>query len=380
MSMITVDWLAREALMILQSNMVATLLTDRQYEADFTGNEARGQTIRLRRRDRGNAEEFSGTINARGLDESGVDLTLEKHFDASFEITSKELTLDLDSFSEQVLAPQIVSIAELVDQYVTGKYLHLPHFANLNASGVPSAFPTTIGGVAQLRKVNNDSKVPTRGRVAVWSSTAEANLLGIEAFTQANTRGDGGFALENAALGHILGYDHFMDQNVDESVLTAGTLTTAAVAADTAQGATSVAVDGAAQASGTLLEGQSVDIAGEKYTVAADVTMSTNAGTITLVEPLRKPVEDGDAVTVVQAASDTFQRRGAMFHPRAFAFASVPLAIPPEAHGAMISHNGLSIRVVRDYAISTKKSIISLDCLVGCKMVDGNLGAQVVEA
>ncbi len=48
MAIQTVDWLAREALLILQSNMVATQLYDRMYEADFTGTEARGDSIRVR--------------------------------------------------------------------------------------------------------------------------------------------------------------------------------------------------------------------------------------------------------------------------------------------------------------------------------------------
>lgn len=379
MTIMTVDWLAREALMILQSNLVTALLMDRRYEADFTGTEARGDTVRLRRRDRGNATEFTSTITSRGLDESTIPVQLEKHYDASFEITSKELTLSLDDFSSQVLAPQIASIAELVDTYAASKLLDLPYWSGLTSAGVPAAFATTVGGFANYRKVNNDTRVPSAGRVALWGTTGEAALLGIDGFVSAEKRGDGGVALENASLGHIMGYDHFMDQNVSEAVLTAGTGTGAVVniAGGGLVGATTIVYDGASGATVTFTAGSAIKIGTQQYTLAATSTAVSSAGTFTLKEPLRIPIADDAVITVVHAASDTFARRGALFHPRAFAFCSVPLAIPPGADGAMISAHGLAIRIVRDYVITTKKSIISLDCLVGCKMVDGNLGSQV---
>ena len=45
----------------------------------------------------------------------------------------------------------------------------------------------------------------------------------------------------------------------------------------------------------------------------------------------------------------------------------------------MVQFDGLAIRAIRDYDISTKKSIMSLDVLVGAALVDGRLGAQVIK-
>jgi hypothetical protein len=379
MTIQTVDWLAREALLILQSNMVATQLFDRQYEADFSGTEARGDTIRIRRRDRGNAQEFSGAIAPRALEESKLDLTLEKHFDASFEITSKEATLDLDSFSEQVLEPQVVSIAELVDTYALSKINDLPNSAG-TVAGVPQAFATTIGGVADYRKVLNELKVPMAGRQAIWSPTGDANLLSIASFVEANTKGDDGTALAEASLGRVLGFDHWMAQNVDETALVTLDGASAQVVGINPVGTTAIAVDTANGASVVFADRSTIVINGEAYTVNGAATMALSAGTINILEGLRTPTAAADPVTTPYAVSDSFVPRGAMFHPRAFAFVSVPLEIPPEADGAMISNNGYSIRIVRDYDITSKKSIISLDCLVGCRVADGRLGAKVIEA
>ena len=46
--------------------------------------------------------------------------------------------------------------------------------------------------------------------------------------------------------------------------------------------------------------------------------------------------------------------------------------------GTVISFDGLSIRAIRDYDINSKKSIMSLDVLVGAAMIDGRLGARIV--
>ncbi len=402
MTILTVDWLAREALLILQNNLVGTLLFDREYDGDFTGNEARGDTIRIRRRDRGNSQEFTGTISSRRLEESKVDLKLEKHFDASFEITTREMTLDLDDFSAQILEPQVVSIAEDVDAYTLTKLQDLPSFVNVDAGNVPQALPTASTGLsdlAQARKQMNIQKIPMAGRVGLWDPELEAAWLSVPTFVEANKKGDEGTALREASLGRVLGIDHFMGQNVDgDPPLTApaaADVAGAAVGGEVVGGAT-VALTGLS-ASTTFVAGTPITIDHTdggpfNYILAADlVTDMGGAGTATLYDPvtggiirgeqLKAPVAAADVVTINQAtAGDDYFRRGALFHPRAFAFASVPLAIPPEAEGAVISDMGLAIRVIRDYDINSKQSVISLDVLVGAKMIQGELGTQYVTA
>lgn len=380
MTIQTVDWLAREALLILQSNMVATQLYDRMYEADFTGTEARGDTIRIRRRDRGNGQEFTGTISSRPLEESTVNIVLEKHYDASFEVTSKEATLDLDSFSDQVIEPEVVSIAELVDTYALSKINDLPNNAGVDGAGVPIPFATTIGGVAQYRKVLNNLKTPMGGRQAIWSPEGDALLLGIASFVEANKKGDDGTALAEASLGRVLGFDHWMAQNVNETALVSLDGDTALVNAvgGLPVGTLAIPVDTANGAAVVFADRSTITIGGINYTVNGAATMVGSAGTINILEGLKAPAADNDPVSTPYAVSDSFFPRGAIFHPRAFAFVSVPLEIPPGAEGAMISNNGYSIRIVRDYDILSKKSIISIDTLVGSRVVDGSLGAKVV--
>lgn len=405
MTILTVDYIAREALLILQNNLVATMLMDRSYEGDFTGTEARGDVIRVKRRDRGNAQEFTGTINKRQLEESRVELRLERHTDASFEVTSREATLDLDSFSAQILEPQVVSIAEDLDAYALTKLWDLPSFVNVDGSNVAQALPTATDGLsrlAQARKQLNIQKVPMAGRVGLWDPELEAAWLSVPTFVEADKKGDPGTALREASLGRVLGLDHFMAQNVSgDTPLVSPAAADVVGAVDFGAGydvgAESIVLD-ALQANTTFVAGTpltidhaAVDGGPKNYILAADMTTSAGgvgtailyqtSGGIVRGEPLKAPAADNTVVTLnVATAGDSYYRRGALFHPRAFAFASVPLELPPSVEGAVITDNGISLRVIRDYDIDTKKTIISIDALVGAKMVHGELGTQYVTA
>lgn len=60
------------------------------------------------------------------------------------------------------------------------------------------------------------------------------------------------------------------------------------------------------------------------------------------------------------------------FHKTAFAFASAPLEVAPGSNGAVVNYKGISIRVVYDYDIKYKQTVVSLDTLYGVKTLDAN--------
>lgn len=379
-TILTLDLVAREALMLLRSTLVGARLFDRRYEANFTGEEAVGDTIRIRRRGVGTVREFTSSITVDDITETKVDLTLEKHFDVSFAVTSKQWTLDITDFSEQFLAPNVLALAEKVDAYALGKLADLPYVGGPSESA-PAALPTTVGHLAGIDRKLNDLKVPMGGRVQLCSPTYKEALLSIDSFVEADKRGDGGIAIEEARMGRLMAMEHYMDQNVDTTTFTSGTQTTAVVNGAVAAGATSIVYDGGAVASGTMKAGDILTIGGYgNVVVAALSTASTGAGTVTIKEPVKNGgIADDAAITVYDGGGNTRKLQGAAFHPRAFAMAAVPLAIPPEAKGAMAEYEGLAIRVIRDYSITTKQSTISLDVLVGATLVDGSLGCQVIQ-
>ncbi len=69
---------------------------------------------------------------------------------------------------------------------------------------------------------------------------------------------------------------------------------------------------------------------------------------------------------------------GYAFHPTAVALVSRPLALPrANVNAATASYKGLTVRVVYDYDITYKSDILSIDVLLGCKVLDTNRGVKL---
>ncbi len=64
-----------------------------------------------------------------------------------------------------------------------------------------------------------------------------------------------------------------------------------------AQGASSIAIDGISPSTGTLLAGDMLGVAGQLFMVAADVTASGGAATVTIVNRVRTAIADNSSVT-----------------------------------------------------------------------------------
>lgn len=380
---LTPDVIARTTLLLLESNMVATMLFDRNYESEFTGNERIGDTVTIRRRDAAAVTEYNGsTVTAQELTETGIALVMEKHYDATIKVTSKDMTLEIQDFASQVLEPTILNIAETVDAYCLTKLKDLPNVLGPASGGVgSSALPASIADMAGVRRGMNDLKIPMRGRQQIVSTEYEESLLSVDSFVEADKSGTSQ-ALREAAVGRLLGIDTWMDQNVDSAAHTTGAGGEAGtINGALAKGATTLVV-ASMGAAATYLVNDILTIAGYgNVVVAANATMDGSGdGSITIKEPLRAAVADTTVITPF-ATGDTWEMHGAAFHPRCFAFASVPLALPRGGVGAsVIGDRGISIRVVYDYDRNLKSDVLSLDVLCGAKMVDGRLGGQILKA
>jgi hypothetical protein len=400
--------IAREALVLLQSNLVTQRLFSRRYEAELNPGAKVGDTIQIRRRGRGVVAEYDGstapTIN--DIVETSIPIKLEKHFDATIRITDRERTLSLVDFSEQVLAPRMVEMGEKIDQYGLTKLFQLPYAAGPAEFGITTAsvpVPTTIADWASCDKTLNDLKVPLNPRVGIISTLQKATILSQDAFVGVDKSGDDS-ALRAARVGPVMNFDLYMGQNVNTTTFTSGTLTGASVnqVGGLAAGATSIPYDtGSGGASGTLKVGDIVRIffagsTGEHQdcvvrgpngsdVVNAQACSSSGstgsfAGTFSIWEPLRQSVANDATITVYRGNGLTRQNHGALFHPDAFAFVAVPLDLPVGTPASYVSDpaSNLSMRAVFTYDRQFKGDILSLDCLVGAAMVDGRLGAQIV--
>jgi len=362
-TLLTPSIIAREALMVLENNLVLAGLVHRDYSNEFAKV---GDTITIRRPATFQAQEFTTSINVQDATEGSVQVQLNKHLDVSFAVTSKELALSIQDFSEQLIQPAMRAIAQKVDELIAGLYVDVPY--SVDVSGTPGP-----GDIANLGKILNQNKVPLDNRRLVLDPVTHAKYVVLDAFLHAEKSGTTQ-ALREASMGRVLGCDSYMSQNIPihsngTFAVTSGTLTCASASA----GATSITAS-ATGCSGQLNKGSIVTIADTPgvYVVTADCTASSNSITIPIYPALAASVA---SKTVTIKAGHI---ANLAFHRNAFALVTRPLQVPLGAGRAeVINYNGLSVRAVYSYDINSKKDVISLDLLCGVKTLTPEMAVRL---
>ena len=183
-----VDMIAAEALTVMSDEMVIGNLTMRDKTSDFntTPNGYKvGESVRIKTRPDYEAKEFAGAITPQEIRSSKRNLAIEKHFDISVEMTSREKSMNMDDLTEEVIAPAARRLAEKVDVYLGSK---IAQAAGLYASN------TLLGSsadVALARKAAILQQLESN-RFALVNLDLEAALLGQDWFNQSQTRGQDG--------------------------------------------------------------------------------------------------------------------------------------------------------------------------------------------
>lgn len=95
-TILTTDVIAGEALDVLRNNAVMPSLVHRDYSGDFVPGV--GSKITIRKPATFEAKEFAGTTTTQDATEQGVVVTMDKHLDVTFAVTSKELTMSIADF------------------------------------------------------------------------------------------------------------------------------------------------------------------------------------------------------------------------------------------------------------------------------------------
>lgn len=203
---LTTDVIAREALMVLRNNAVMANLVHRDYSNEFVAGV--GDTITIKKPAKFEAKEFTDEISVQDATENGVAVTMDKHLDVSFAVTSKQLTMDIEEFSRQLLVPAMQAFADKIDKYLLALEKEVTNVVN-HADGA-----ITPADIIAARKLLGDNGTPLADRRLVVGTAAEADLLTSELFVSAEKVGDMGTALREASLGRKFGFDMYADQNI----------------------------------------------------------------------------------------------------------------------------------------------------------------------
>lgn len=359
--------MASEALRHLEDSLVVTKMCAKDITSEFSTKSngwKKGDTVSFRTHGDYVAEDFVDSINVQDILTSSRSMMIEKHFDVSVEITAREMVLDLDSFTEQVIQPAAYRLAEKTEQYVAGKLL--------SGQGlyVSSALYESAADMAQARKYATMQQLGNE-RYSLVDLEAEATLLGQTWFNQSQTRGsDGERTLRSAKMGRVMGMDWYSAITFPQASHTAGNGTAVTNNSPTVNriGMKELTFDGGA---GAVNAGDRLAIAGcRRPVVAAEAVADMSLVTsIAIVDPITEIIPDDAAITVVGAGL-TFDYQGAIFDGRSLAVAFPVLDMVGSEESGVASNNGVSVRVVRGYDLKTKKTTLSLDLLVGAFALD----------
>ncbi len=209
---ITMDMIAREALMILRKNAVMAGLVHRDYSNDFVAGV--GDTITIRKPATFTVKDF---VEATGIEvqdatESKQTVKMDKFYDVSFAVTSKDLTMNISDFSEQLLVPAMMAFRDKIDAEII-KVAETATHTVTHAEGLIAP-----ADVISARKLLNDGATPLSMRSLVVGTQAEADLLSSELFVSAEKVGSTE-GLKEASLGRKFGFDTYVDQNVGKKSL-----------------------------------------------------------------------------------------------------------------------------------------------------------------
>ena len=348
---LTPEVVANEALMCLQSNLVMADLVHRDYADEFV---AVGDTISIRKPAKFVAKNFTGTTEPQDITEGSVTVKLDRFRDVTVAVTSKELSLDIEDFSAQVVQPAMQAIAQAIDQDLLAVAAEK---AGSTLDGTKEA--TDLSDIAAMAKQLDMAKAPVQNRSLVLHPEHKYRYALTENLSSVSYAGDNE-TLRDALLGKIYTLDTYMDQNAPDSVAEApGDATVCMISGE--KGAATVRVR---WLEGTIREGDGFVLDGYFYRFLGD--LDTN-GDVAIDQPLMHTVADV-AVTLVNAPHSL------AFHRNAIALVSRNLALPMgAANAAYASAGGLGVRVVYDYDSATKTDKISFDVIYGIQELEPSL-------
>jgi hypothetical protein len=394
-SILTIDMITRKALEILENNLVLTRNVNRQYDDSFAVEGAKiGSTLRIRLPDRALVTD-GAALQVQDDNEQFTTLTVasQKHIGVNF--TSAELTMQLDDFAERVLKPRISQLASSIDADVANAYKSIG-----NTVGTPGTTPSTSLVLLQAQQKLNENAAVMSPRYATVNPAANAGLVegmkGLFNPTDTISR-----QFKNGMMGMgVLGFDEI---NMSQSIKQHSTGTRAATGTVTAA---AVTAEGSATLTLTVGTGETIAV-GDVFTiadcfavnpqtrestgslfqfVALASTTATTTATVTvapmysanhaLATMLTLPA-NAKAVVFVGAASTQYPQN-LVYHKDAITFATADLLLPQGVDmAARAVHNGISLRVVRQYDINNDRMPCRIDVLYGFSTIRPQMACRI---
>lgn len=384
--------ITREALRIFKNQNSIISAVNRQYDDRFGATGAKnGGTLNVRLPNRYTVG-TGKTVTPQDTVEQTTALVVgtQKHVPVQF--YSEELTLSLDDFSQRILQPAMSVLASTVAADIGTAQAS----AFTNYVGSPGTTPSTFLTFGQAGERLDWQTAPRDGnRHMVLNPTAmTASADGLKGlFAPAGALGS---QYTSGMVDRVTGFNFMMDQSLPTVTHGAGASYQTNGAPPLTSGTATLAVD---TGTGALSAGQQFTIAGI-YEVNPDTKASTGIlkvftvgtayaggnGNITLSQTIytsgayqnvSAALPDNTALTLIGSASTGYVRNLA-FHRDSTILATADLEMPKNMDMASrVSIDGLSMRFIRGFDVTTDNFISRIDILYGIKVARPEWGCVV---
>ena len=398
-SLLTIDMITRKSLEILENNLVISRNVNKEYDDSFAVEGAKiGSTLRIRLPDRALVTD-GAALQVQDDNEQFTTLTVstQKHIGINF--TSAELTMQLDDFAERVLKPRISQLASSVDNDVANAYKSI-----YSSVGTPGTTPATSLVLLQAGQKLNEYATPLNPRYATVNPAANAGLVeGMKGFF--NPTGTISSQFKSGMMGeNVLGFD---EVNMSQSIVThtTGSLPTSPIVSSstppTTQGVATLDIT-YSSATRTIKQGDVFTIANvyavnpqtrqstgslQQFVVTADQTLTSTSATIAISPALYTATNAlatvdsfpaASAVITFLGSASTVYPQNLVYHKNAITLATADLLLPQGVDMASRQvHNGISMRIVRQYDINNDRMPCRVDVLYGFSVIRAPMACRI---
>ncbi len=405
---LTPTMIAQEMALRVRNALIMGNSVHREFKREFTAG--RGASVNIRKPTfyEVGTQTVGSAATTQDLTEPYTSITVDKQKYVLLKYNSQEKAMSIEDFSERHIAPAATALANQVDLDLTALYKDVP---NAVLSGTDGTTTTGVEGFATIARagkildsfgVPNDKLTALFGPSAYWDMSVAMQNVFNEPINKKIMRQN--------SLGRFGNFDTFMSQNIRTSgtavwgtanmVLNGSEQGEVTVAGTHPDG--TVAVDGGT-AGNVVNAGDVVQFAGiyslnpvtrestnllRQFAVVTTATVGT-AGNIVIrpgvvvdgaYQNVSAALPDGGTMTVLPATTAARNtRQNLLYHHNAFALVMVPLPLPEGAAWSRRSTiDGISVRLVKDYNITTDEEVVRVDILYGVKTINGDLAVRVL--
>lgn len=376
-SLLTIDQITNEALRLAHEKASFIGTINRQFDSSFGRSDGKiGDTLRIRKPSQYTRRTGSRVMDVQDAEEQSTTLVTATQDGVDMRFNSRELSLDLQNFSQQHLEPAVAAMISGIESDVLQGCTKLTY----NLAGTAGTSPSDLAAVGAARAKLNQNLAPKDGNrcIQMGSVTMGTLVNGLKGLFQDSDQ------IKQQYREGMVGRTAMADFYENERVwtMTNGADVAGAINQTSfTNGLSTLTVDAYTAAPEV---GSVFTIAGVKqvhpetkqayqheqqFTVTAATTTSITFSPAIYWEGARQNVDhqpsNNDVITHVGSASTSYEQ-SIMYHKDAFTFATAELPLMADAAKCAVkTYDGLSVRVWQASDIRNDEMLTRIDMLYG---------------